>query len=495
MQSPSLCKKSRTPRPKKCFADRLSSLPDDILHRVFFFLDFLDVVRTSVLSKRWTYVWKSVPYLNFNLDWYLKHNYNNNTFQHSGPHHKFWDFINSSLHLRDGSQIIKICLYCDNTMTDQLNGLIRVVGWRKVQEFSLLGGDYASDELEFHRGACETLTALTLNFYDTIALRVAAVFSNLRTLSLRGVCITNDAAKKLFSDGCGKLEDVNLEDCQIRDIEQIDISARNLKILTIVNVCTCEKFWVVGSFDCMLRISAPNLVSFSFVGPMLLGFVLVDTVSLKNVTIRLMRVPKGYNTKYKNHVLCPARFVGLNTAKTLTLSSLFVNYFCPTFSDSWAAFILDNVSHLELEVRYRASFWEGMINLLRCSPNIEALVIRLKEGRRPHRRSKKEIENRCSWESRVEDIACLTYNVKFIQVSNLDGSEMALELVKFLLQNGKALQKMEIMHKSVVKKRMNLSKLMALPKASSEVIISFPEHDQRIIPWFDKGDSDPELCG
>ncbi|KAI3444813.1 hypothetical protein Pfo_001478, partial [Paulownia fortunei] len=440
MQMASLCKRSRTPRPKKCFVDRLSPLPDDVLHRVLSSLDFLDVVRTSVLSKRWRFVWTSVPYLNFNMDWFMKYNYDQKI-ELLEPRYKFWDFIKWALLLRDGSQIIRICLYTDNTMAEQLNGLLRVASRQKVQELCFLDGDYTADELEFPRVLCETLTVLTMNFRDTIPLRVTAVFSSLRSLNLTRVLISCDAAEKLLSSGCVKLENVYLEDCQVRDIEQINISACNLKYLTIVNVCTCEKFWVVGCFDSKLRICAPNLLSFCYIGPMLRGFALVNTVSLKNASIRLLRVPRGYDDGYKNHLFCPAKFNGLNYAKTLTLSTLVVKYFCPAYSELlWDTFILDNVNLLEVELRYNANYIEGLINLLKFSPNLEALVIRFKE-------------NRSTWKSRVEDIACLSYHVKIIQVSNLDGTEIALELVKFLLRNGKVLEKMEIMHGSGERKR------------------------------------------
>lgn len=323
MQMASLCKRSRTPRPKKCFVDRLSPLPDDVLHRVLSYVDFLDVVRTSVLSKRWRYVWTSMPYLNFNMDWFVKHNYDKK-FELLEPRYKFWDFIKWALLLRDGSQIIRICLHTDNTITEQLNGLLRVAARQKVQELCFLDGDYTADELEFPRVLCETLTALTVNFRDTIPLRVTAVLSNLRSLILTRVLISGDAAEKLLSSDCVKLENVYLEDCQVRDLEQINVSASNLKNLTIVNVCTCEKFWVVGCFDSKLIICAPNLLSFCYIGPMLCGFALVNTASLKNASIRLLRVPRGYEDEYKNHLLCPERFIGLNNAKALTLSTLVV---------------------------------------------------------------------------------------------------------------------------------------------------------------------------
>jgi hypothetical protein len=41
--------------------DRLSALPDELLHSVLSFLPAQEVVRTTVLSKRWTDLWRSVP--------------------------------------------------------------------------------------------------------------------------------------------------------------------------------------------------------------------------------------------------------------------------------------------------------------------------------------------------------------------------------------------------------------------------------------------------
>ncbi|PWA71197.1 F-box domain, Leucine-rich repeat domain, L domain-like protein [Artemisia annua] len=49
--------------------DRLSILPDDLIYKIFSFIDIVDAIRTSVLSSRWRYMWISMPYLNFsNVD-------------------------------------------------------------------------------------------------------------------------------------------------------------------------------------------------------------------------------------------------------------------------------------------------------------------------------------------------------------------------------------------------------------------------------------------
>ncbi|CAL1353350.1 unnamed protein product [Linum trigynum] len=45
--------------------DRLSDLPDGVLHHILSFLDTKCAVRTSLVSKRWRFLWRDVPALNF----------------------------------------------------------------------------------------------------------------------------------------------------------------------------------------------------------------------------------------------------------------------------------------------------------------------------------------------------------------------------------------------------------------------------------------------
>lgn len=49
-------------------ADRLSALPDCLLHTIMSFMKARQVVQTSVLSTRWKHLWRSVPCLDLDLD-------------------------------------------------------------------------------------------------------------------------------------------------------------------------------------------------------------------------------------------------------------------------------------------------------------------------------------------------------------------------------------------------------------------------------------------
>lgn len=50
--------------------DRISNLPDPILHYILSLSSpkTIDVGRTSVLGRRWRYLWNSIPYLDLDLE-------------------------------------------------------------------------------------------------------------------------------------------------------------------------------------------------------------------------------------------------------------------------------------------------------------------------------------------------------------------------------------------------------------------------------------------
>ncbi|KAK2639572.1 hypothetical protein Ddye_027367 [Dipteronia dyeriana] len=43
--------------------DRLSNLPENIVRHILSFLDSIDIVRASAVSRKWRYIWVSMPYL------------------------------------------------------------------------------------------------------------------------------------------------------------------------------------------------------------------------------------------------------------------------------------------------------------------------------------------------------------------------------------------------------------------------------------------------
>ncbi|GKA37828.1 F-box domain containing protein [Tanacetum coccineum] len=53
---------------KNVEGDRLSSLPDNLIHKILSFISLQQAIGTSTLSSRWRYIWTSMPYLNFSTE-------------------------------------------------------------------------------------------------------------------------------------------------------------------------------------------------------------------------------------------------------------------------------------------------------------------------------------------------------------------------------------------------------------------------------------------
>ncbi|GMN20671.1 hypothetical protein TIFTF001_043141 [Ficus carica] len=45
--------------------DRISHLPDEVAHHILSFLPMEDVAQTSTLSKRWKFIWRTLPVVDF----------------------------------------------------------------------------------------------------------------------------------------------------------------------------------------------------------------------------------------------------------------------------------------------------------------------------------------------------------------------------------------------------------------------------------------------
>nr|CAB3489454.1 unnamed protein product [Digitaria exilis] len=64
---PTGSKQDETASMKHGFEDRISALPDELIHHLLGFLQAPEAVRTSLLSRRWRHHWKSMRSLRLTL--------------------------------------------------------------------------------------------------------------------------------------------------------------------------------------------------------------------------------------------------------------------------------------------------------------------------------------------------------------------------------------------------------------------------------------------
>ncbi|OMP12774.1 hypothetical protein COLO4_02776 [Corchorus olitorius] len=128
--------------------DRISSLSDELIHKIMSFMDTKYAVETCVLSKSWESLWKSLPCLCFD--------YSN--FPSKGVHsfHSFYNFITQVLIRRHHTGLDKVCFKYEYDERDSfasiLQGKTLFINAPKLDclELGLVRLDYYEQHRKFH---------------------------------------------------------------------------------------------------------------------------------------------------------------------------------------------------------------------------------------------------------------------------------------------------------------------------------------------------------
>ncbi|KAL9444420.1 hypothetical protein AB3S75_017582 [Citrus x aurantiifolia] len=277
--------------------DRISNLPEPIIHHIFSFLETIDVVRASAVSRKWRYLWHSIPYLNFNI-----HNIWSNPLERwslQTTNEKFKDFVNWVLLFQNGSvSIHRFRLSCLNRVDDYtLYRWIAVVAWRNVQVLNL---HIISDEpIKLPRSfvTCESLVSLKLDFGNrehqgVLNLPTCAGFSRLKSLDLQHVEVLDYNLFREFLSSCPLVENLCMKECFFHDFESLDISTTSLKYLTVDEFLLSEP---KGLRSCKVICESLEALKLHFgreidkcvlkLPPTCVGFSRLKSLDLKNVKL------------------------------------------------------------------------------------------------------------------------------------------------------------------------------------------------------------------
>jgi hypothetical protein len=248
--------------------DRLSDLPEGVLHRVMSFLDSRQAVRTCVLSRRWRDVWRTVPrvhadFCDFTLNWTSDDDEVDEAAV-AEDEVVFNRFVNRLLELRDPNASIRsfFLRFCRSDGGD---------------DGSAEGNRWISYALQKNVRVLEVAVlshALELDH---------SVFSSryLRTMDFSNV-VMNQGFFKQLEMGCPELEELFLDECFIVDDE---ISSQTLKVLTLDATHFCCGF--------KTSISSPSITSLALHYPMSGKPVLNDMEALMSTSMLLCCVESG----------------------------------------------------------------------------------------------------------------------------------------------------------------------------------------------------------
>ncbi|KAJ4745662.1 F-box family protein [Rhynchospora pubera] len=226
--------------------DRISNLPDDLLHCILSLLDTQEVAQTCILSKRWQRLWADVDSLELVLPSFKTHSPN--------IERRFTKFIDELLSRRNNSDLREFRLFCEenffNVSHRKITAWILYAIRHKAKVIEIDGCLYWSLPRDIFTSS--SLEELYL-YIPSLGKGVVAGKVNLpqlKKLHLNGIIMSgNPAILRNLLSGCPALEDLSLNVCTI-DLHMV--SSPQLKHLSIVSALDTAR---------IESIKTPNLVS------------------------------------------------------------------------------------------------------------------------------------------------------------------------------------------------------------------------------------------
>ncbi|WVZ78154.1 hypothetical protein U9M48_025912 [Paspalum notatum var. saurae] len=348
--------------PEVSAVDRLTSLPDDILHAIMAFLLARQAVQTCVLSRRWEDLWSSMPCLNIDQQEFGTAT----SAELEGASGRFEEFVNSLLMFHRAPSL--------DTFRFRVNESYK--------------SGVATRWLRRGLKCCPAVLEISLSARAPY-LRLPHLGSS--ACRLKMLHLVKVSLDKVFTEhlpcGCPVLEDLKLDKCYLDSPEITSCTLKNL----IVTDCTSD-------YGKVLSITAPNIVSFHLiitdVGAKWSDILVNEMPSLAKATICLKQhKPIITSLKGPYKLLCSltnVRYLKLSGSNTLSLLNGRPATF-PTFP---------NIKTLLLDGCDMSDDFRMLGCFLSSAPSLEKLTLqhcKLPEGSKKRKRmdSPKRISIKC----------------------------------------------------------------------------------------------------
>ncbi|CAN6183725.1 unnamed protein product [Urochloa humidicola] len=243
-------------RHRRNSADRISGLPDDLLHNILLRLDSTpEAVRTSVLSRRWRRVWTAVPALSFGTGVeHLDNARRASTLRgidavigaHAAP---TVDRITVTVGLRRNSGN-------NPARFRRLAPLLRFASLRLAGELSiqfarspLSWGKTSKTRRELEVPVCEGATTIDLRLPARLRLAATGIFAALRVLKISCSRLREADLERAVSTQCPRLQELSLSTFELA-LKDVSIRSDSLERLELSGYVANRK----------ITVDAPRLV-------------------------------------------------------------------------------------------------------------------------------------------------------------------------------------------------------------------------------------------
>ncbi|XP_074340401.1 F-box/FBD/LRR-repeat protein At4g26340-like isoform X1 [Apium graveolens] len=413
--------------------DRISNLPDGVLSLVLSFLPTKSAVGTTILSKRWNYLWTSVKNLDFDSSSVV---YRSSYVSYDEFLNSFVKFVERVLFFHDGRSVDKFCLssssgVCAIQFYTWVSAVVPChlkeleVNSPRIRHTDMLSTKFWQVDMPWSLFTCKTLTTLKLSGGSVLNLPTRVCLPVLKILHLSSVIYVDDASIQKLISGCPVLEDLDIERHEWDGVRVINITSPTLKRFSM-------QFFLYGYIErCSYKISvsAPSLVYLKLADNMAVEYSLYDMPSLVEAQIGIYNDDSSRSLELLEEVT-HVRVLQLS-GKILEFIESDEDYEIPMFH---------NVARLELGANKQAG-WDLLAELLESTPNLEVLVfprglVKRRSGKKPY--------FEFGWYTPESVPGCLVFSLETIIIHEFFGKKCEMDLVEYLLANAKVLKKMTI---------------------------------------------------
>ncbi|XP_017254329.1 F-box protein At4g22280 isoform X2 [Daucus carota subsp. sativus] len=407
-------------------SDKISGLPDCVLRYILSLIPTKDAVATCILSKRWKFLWTSVPNIDFD-DALL---YTNADFWYPVEVTRFMNFVERVLLLRDSSSIKKFRLSCRVCFSaSRVHAWVSAAVMHDIEELDLCFFVEKPFMLPLCVFCSKSLTVLKLQMNCELQLPNCISFPSLKTLELCLFTFVDDESmEKLFSN-CPVLEELSILDCEWVNLTNVTICIPTLKSLTIDDLPYYGTFDVNG---CRIKIDAENLMHLSYSGYLCNELIPFYVPSLVKAHIHIPNLFEDQKEVVPRtaKLLRGLQHVHILRMSTRTIKSLFLA------GNLLEVPLFQKLTCLELTMKIENLSIAGLMNLLHCLPNLESL--HFCEGLELCMCSQDN-----AWYIKPAP-RCLVSCLKNIRFQNFRGYDLEICFLKYFLENALVLERMYI---------------------------------------------------
>ncbi|KAK8483070.1 hypothetical protein V6N13_031635 [Hibiscus sabdariffa] len=427
--------------------DRINSLPDHILCYILSFTPIEDAVQTSILSRRWRYLFASMPTLDFYR--YLKHNHRRNC-------NNIWGFVDRLLFSPNQPGLECFRLFDDDDdHHSRLYGYISAALRRGVKEIVI----YSRNCPVFPTLllTSRSLVILKLNIKGEIKFPANACLPNLKTLHLTNRVFVDWSSIFRLISSCHVLEDLVLHLSDYHNIRRV-LSIHSLSLKRLELSFVGMMFDIPGDLNYVLEINTPSLVYLRCTELIVGGYNFISNMSsLEKAYISFF--PFNRVATYTADRVPGATHLSPAICNVQYLSFYIDN--AETFFETYLKPGLAFHNLVELEFIFPNEDWKGtwIVEFLCRVPNLKKLI--LNAGTVPEEGFRVAPE---------EVPSCVLYHLKVVEITSFEGDKHMFAIIRYLLNHGRVLEKLivDVYAPCEEEEQIIIDELSSLPRNSKK---------------------------